>query len=319
MAASASLHMLRTRFETTDVDHAMDVLSGDYSQLSGALRANGTRSRCVVTGSEMAGCAIREIQFNWDGQLDVEPIPGVCVVELLDGEYETAADRHRIGLRRDVPVMFGSRAHHQGRIACPVTRTVQLDDAVLAAAVGLPPGDMLVFRFAEPISPAWTRYWTATRRHVMEAVLNDPVTSASALCVSQAVRMLAVAAAQAFPHTRTAVATHGSAGAGSFRRAVAFIDDRACEPITMADIATAARASADDVRAAFRRHLDTTPMRYLRRVRLTGTHKDLRAATLGGDVTVDVIAARWGFTHLAGFTEYYREQYGCLPSETLRS
>ncbi|WP_363094775.1 helix-turn-helix domain-containing protein, partial [Pseudonocardia sp. 73-21] len=31
------------------------------------------------------------------------------------------------------------------------------------------------------------------------------------------------------------------------------------------------------------------------------------------------IASHWGFTHLGRFAAAYRERYGCVPSETLRS
>ncbi|PPK67084.1 helix-turn-helix domain-containing protein [Actinokineospora auranticolor] len=52
------------------------------------------------------------------------------------------------------------------------------------------------------------------------------------------------------------------------------------------------------MRLTFRCHLDTTPVAYLRRVRLGCARPNLRAATPGQD-TVTRIAARWGYGHLA--------------------
>jgi AraC-like DNA-binding protein len=59
----------------------------------------------------------------------------------------------------------------------------------------------------------------------------------------------------------------------------------------------------------------TTPMEFLRRVRLERAHRDL----LHGEGTVTDIALRWGFPHLSRFARAYRAQYGVLPSETRRA
>ena len=67
---------------------------------------------------------------------------------------------------------------------------------------------------------------------------------------------------------------------------------------------------------AFRRHLGTTPMTYLRRVRLGCAHQELHD---GGDgLTVTEIAYRWGFSNPSRFAQYYRAEYGTGPSDTLR-
>ena len=70
----------------------------------------------------------------------------------------------------------------------------------------------------------------------------------------------------------------GGADASAVRRAVAFIDDHAGEPIGLTEIAAAARLGSRAVQEAFRRHLDTTPMAYLRRVRLERVHRELQVA-----------------------------------------
>jgi transcriptional regulator GlxA family with amidase domain len=86
----------------------------------------------------------------------------------------------------------------------------------------------------------------------------------------------------------------------------------------VAEIARAASVTPRAVQLAFRRHLDTTPTAYLRRVRLEQAHRQLRDATPGDGITVAEVAARWGFTP-SRFTERYRAAYGVLPSHTLRT
>jgi transcriptional regulator GlxA family with amidase domain len=70
------------------------------------------------------------------------------------------------------------------------------------------------------------------------------------------------------------------------------------------------------VQYMFRRHLDTTPMAYLRRIRLDRAHRDLLAADPSHD-TVSAIATRWGFAHTGRFSQVYRAEFGESPSVTL--
>lgn len=104
----------------------------------------------------------------------------------------------------------------------------------------------------------------------------------------------------------------------ALRRAVAFIDDNARRPITVADIADASRLSVRGLQAAFRRDLGTTPMAYLRSARLDGAHRDLLNAHPDRGDTVDAIAHRWGFGHPARFAAAYRTAFGEYPAATLR-
>ena len=67
---------------------------------------------------------------------------------------------------------------------------------------------------------------------------------------------------------------------------------------------------------AFRREADTTPMAYLRRVRLNRARQQLIEADPGRE-TVAAVAARWGFASPSSFTAYYRDAYGTLPSQAL--
>ncbi|WP_230763669.1 helix-turn-helix transcriptional regulator [Agromyces mediolanus] len=102
------------------------------------------------------------------------------------------------------------------------------------------------------------------------------------------------------------------------RRAVDYAESHAAEPVTVDDLAAAARLTSRGLQAAFRRHLDTTPSEYLRRVRLARAHEELRAADPTAGDTVRGIARRWGFGNDARFARAYREAYGVTPVATLR-
>jgi AraC-like DNA-binding protein len=102
------------------------------------------------------------------------------------------------------------------------------------------------------------------------------------------------------------------------RRAAEYIDTHAGEPIGLAQIAAAARVGARSLQLAFRRHRATTPLAYLRDVRMERARAELLAADPAAGDTVAAIATRWGFTHHGHFAIDYRRRYGCSPSQSLR-
>lgn len=104
----------------------------------------------------------------------------------------------------------------------------------------------------------------------------------------------------------------------TLRRAIAFIHENAHRDIGLSDIAAAINVTPRSVQYTFRRHLGTTPLEYLRRVRLDRAHHDLQAADPAVD-TVMEIAGRWQFGHPGRFSMAYKEAFGTPPSRTLRA
>jgi AraC-like DNA-binding protein len=142
------------------------------------------------------------------------------------------------------------------------------------------------------------------------------------LVVGQAARFVAATALVLFPHTTpddSVAPDVTDATPLTVRRAIDFIETAAEEDISVAQIAAAAHVTVRAVQLAFQHHLDTTPMRYLRRVRLERARDDLRAADPSCGHTVTDVAAHWGFLSPGRFSALYRNTFGELPSHTLRS
>jgi AraC-like DNA-binding protein len=115
--------------------------------------------------------------------------------------------------------------------------------------------------------------------------------------------------------------TAGGSEVGASRRlrdAVAYVHARARDDISLSDIARAAGLSDRGVQQLFKRTLGTTPMSYLRDVRLDGIRQELVAARPGA-TGVGEIAGSWRLTHLGRFAAGYRARFGELPAETLRA
>lgn len=102
------------------------------------------------------------------------------------------------------------------------------------------------------------------------------------------------------------------------RRAMELIEARCAEPLTVADVAQYVGVSIRALQEGFRRHLETTPLGYLRDVRLERVRAELSAADPTA-ATVTRTAARWGFLHPGRFSVAYRERFGESPSQTLRA
>lgn len=198
---------------------------------------------------------------------------------------------------------------------------IGLDQAILddEAAAWLAPGQSLVFDFDTAVSPVAEDHWRRTVGLTRQIGLANATNPDGALLADQLSRLLASAALTCFPNPTLGDAMPArSASPTSLQRATAYIDDHLDQRITLTDIATAAGITARSLHETFRRHLDTTPMAYLRRGRLACAHRDLRDARPGDGQTVTSIAARWGFHSLPRFGVTYRQTYATTPSSTLR-
>ena len=172
-----------------------------------------------------------------------------------------------------------------------------------------------------PVSPQAALHLKRSIAYVRDDVMAVPEAARAPLVVSTATQYLAASVLYAFPNSTVTDATgedQHDASPGALRRAVAFIEANPDIGISIADIASAAHVTPRALQLAFRRHLDTTPMAYLRRVRLDHAHQDLAQASPGDGTTVTIVAYRWGFPSSSRFAQHYRAAYGVPPSRTLR-
>ncbi len=99
--------------------------------------------------------------------------------------------------------------------------------------------------------------------------------------------------------------------------------DRACElmlghadePLSILEVCSRVGTSRRKLNYCFQDVLGTTPVKYLRSMRLNGVRRALKQAAPG--FTIQDIASHWGFWHLSQFAQDYKNLFGELPSETL--
>tara|TARA_A100000171_G_scaffold4817_1_gene3966 strand:- start:1713 stop:2711 length:999 start_codon:yes stop_codon:yes gene_type:complete len=108
----------------------------------------------------------------------------------------------------------------------------------------------------------------------------------------------------------------GYVAPGFVKRAEEYIQHHAHQPLTAGNIAEHVGVSIRNLFAGFRKYRNTSPMRYLKQVRLDEVHQALLHAT--SDTAVTQVALCWGFTHLGQFSASYRQRFGERPSDTLK-
>ncbi len=109
-----------------------------------------------------------------------------------------------------------------------------------------------------------------------------------------------------------------TAPAGPVRSAQELIDADPMSVGTVVELANLVHTSVRSLEQGFQKYLGTSPMAYLRQARLSCAHRDLQLADPATS-TVRRTANSWGFQHLGRFAKCYRDAYGELPAETLRS
>lgn len=177
-----------------------------------------------------------------------------------------------------------------------------VDLSLLGQVTDEPTMDVVNRSRTDALPAQGARRWQRTVDYLTTTVLGDDETSAHPLVLSQARRLLAATAiavfdpAAATEHTRDRI----DATPEVIRRAIAYMETNQDLDISVADIARAGRVGVRALQLAFRRHLDTTPLAYLRTLRLDQVRAQLVAADPGTGATVLAIAARWGFTRPAG-------------------
>src|SRR4029077_2536294 len=88
-------------------------------------------------------------------------------------------------------------------------------------------------------------------------------------------------------------------------------------PLTVSSIAARCHVSVRSLQQDFRRYLGTSPMAYLREVRLRRAHQSVLESAPWA-TSVASVAYRWGFTNLGRFAAAHAARYDEPPATTLR-
>ncbi|MEV0188171.1 AraC family transcriptional regulator [Kitasatospora purpeofusca] len=314
----------RTAFETADPDAAAEFIKRIYADAPHIRMVGRPTGGPVyaIDGRSLGQLDLGEVTLTPEITARVDPSELVTIETVRSGRWDTEARdgsvSHGPG---DAVVAVGPGVDYRCTTSNLRVQALTLPGSAFTASLA-PEAAAKPWRFLDrrPADPSGTALWHATTAYV-EQLMDNADAQAGPLLAATAARMVAAAALTVFPNTLTAgsqpVRQDGAdATPETVRRAVAFIEANAERDITLADIAQAAYVTPRAVQYAFRRHLHTTPLAHLRRVRLDAAHGELLAAD-PTTTTVTEVAARWGFAHPGHFSAHYRDAYRTTPSTTL--
>ncbi|MDN3721943.1 helix-turn-helix transcriptional regulator [Roseibium salinum] len=101
------------------------------------------------------------------------------------------------------------------------------------------------------------------------------------------------------------------------KRAIDYMQANMHTPITLTEIAAAAGVSARTLQIGFREFRQTTPLLYLRKIRLQAVRDELSSPE--NKLPVNEVALKWGFNHMGRFAAQYKAAYGEAPSNTIKT
>ncbi|MBV8931262.1 MAG: helix-turn-helix transcriptional regulator [Kutzneria sp.] len=308
-------------FATADIDEAHEYLLHAYGDMDLHVASDQDDFWMRHTVRDAGRFRVSQITNSMVFDIEARPLGNLLIVRVQRGtiEHRGGAKSRTYGvgevfLAAEPNGPYGARLN---RLAMELT-DVGPDDLVAVTGGERPPR----FTGHDPVSPAAARHLVSTISFAANSVFDNPEAAHSPLLVGATSRMLAATILTTFPNDAvgvTHVADRIDAHPDTLRRAISYIETDAHLDISVADIARAAYVTTRAVQLAFRRHLGTTPMAYLRRVRLDCAHRALMAADPTSGATVTGIAARWGFANPGRFATHYRAAYGVSPRDTLNT
>ncbi|MBH5143461.1 AraC family transcriptional regulator [Rhodococcus erythropolis] len=178
----------------------------------------------------------------------------------------------------------------------------------------------IAFELALDITSGHGHQWWAVLQALADQLRNADSLYRHPLLVAPLTQSVIVALLLAARHDYSAqlAAAVDPAAPAAVEHAKQYIEAHIDEPLTAVEIAAAVGVSLRALQHGFQTSLQTTPMRYLRDLRLRRVRAELLAAD-PEQTGVAEIAYRWGFNHLGRFAGQYRKMFGESPSEALRS
>lgn len=315
--------MQNLAFDSEDLGATEEFLNSAYTRMRISNHGSAT-VRTRVRRDMLGPVSLDRLDLGFDMAYDAAPLNKVCLTTVYSGTVEV--DRHHGGPETfaagDTGLLTPHDLPYSGVIRSSRYDITMFDPALLnrlAETAGHAAPVRLSGR--RPLSAAAGRQLAAVITH-LQRVAADPTAPDNPLLAATGADYLAATVLATMPTTAVTepeAADRRDAHPETVRRAITYLESHLHEDVTIAEVAAAAFVTPRALQLAFRRHLDTTPLRYLQRLRLAGAHDDLCAAVPGDGQTVTSIAHRWGFAHPGRFAIAYRRHYGRSPADVLHA
>jgi len=319
---AANVFMDANEVRGADFDGFTQALNGHfYPARVEPLDSSSTLVSPTLSAVHLKHLTIAYVRFGAAARVDPGDIHAYHVNVPLRGMVLSSCGDQRISASPSQAAVFSPHAHTQlpAWDADATQLCIKLDratvDSELGAVLGRSLADPIDFQLGFDLTGAGGRRWLS----LLSALLlhcdaDDAAAGESQPLIEMLERSLVSGLVLNQPHSYSDL-LHAPADTRSpraVRDVIDLIEESPEGLFTVGDLARHANLSARALQSAFQRDLGTTPMRYLRQVRLERVREDL----LLGRGRVSEVAHHWGFTNLGRFAASYQDRFGELPSET---
>lgn len=284
----------------------------------------GPRFELAATVSRAGPFTIGTLEYSAPVRVDTGPYESAYQVNVpLTGAFRTSAGTQRLDVgagraavyRPDVATAFSGWESPCTMLAVKIDR--HRFERIAAVHLGRDFRGPVDFSLGLKVLEGNGAAWLAAVRRLAAAAC--PGSGAGPILIERLIEDAALGLLWAGGHSlRGTLDGTAPSSASSLRRAVELIESAPEEALTLETIALYAGVGGRALQLAFRRELGTTPLQYLKQVRLDRARRALQAADHSEHCVAD-IARRFGFSHLGRFAADYAKQHGQLPSQTLLS
>ena len=312
-------------FRTRDLEHAREYLGGVFVEARFAYLSRERHLDFRHRQAKLGPIAVNSMQYGPGITVTAPPFGDFYLLQFtLTGRCQLRQDGRCTELPAgSVAVINPFRAF--AKVWSPGTRQllIRIDRRLLEREFQAWTGSDKTEPIEFDLSPVESMARVGTLTHYVR-MLCDDLSNASShlehpLVCDRIASALISTLLVSMPHNRGRALEAAATSIAPYfvRRVERFIEENARCAINLEDLAGVAGVSSRTLQLGFRRFRNTTPMAYLRALRLELARSELaRAGREGGSVAS--VANVCGLGHLGRFAGDYQTRFGKSPSQTLR-
>ena len=312
-------------FRTRDLEQAREYLGGVFVDARFAYLSQQRRLDFRHRQAKLGPIAVNSMQYGTDIMVTAPPFGDFYLLQFtLTGRCQLRQDGSCTDLPAgSVAVINPFRAFAKAWLPGTRQLLIRIDRRLLEREFRAWTGSDKTERIEFDPSPVESMAQVGTLTHYVRMLCDDLSNESShlehPLVCDRIASALISTLLVSMPHNRGRALEAAATSIAPFfvRRVERFIEENARCAINLKDLAGVAGVSTRALQLGFRRFRNTTPMAYLRALRLELARSELaRAGREGGSIAS--VANVCGFGHLGRFAGDYQTRFGESPSQTLR-
>lgn len=310
-------------FHTTDLDDARERVAKVFCSHDLKVAGRGNQVDTSMQHAPIRGVSLNRLRYGPTVEIDVGCLEDFLLVMMpTEGKADIRCGKQEIHSNPELgsvvtPTPYLTQTVYDGCDQIMVKIDRSLLENICAQHLGHALREPLEFRLGMEMASQGGVSWQALVSWLVAELEHGAPTLCSSLAMAQMEHLLVTTLLMAQPNNYRDELLNPpqSIAPRHVRRVEEYIHAHADQDLTIGDLAAYAKVSTSALFAGFREFRNTTPMAYLKSVRMQRVHDELRDPA-SPETTVTCVAMRWGFHHLGHFATDYKNRFGESPSKT---